>query len=213
MGTRQESGRRGLTGQDAAPHEATGEGGETRAWDRQEDEELPFERAGGEASVRPGGRPAQEELAPGEEPRVDHMMTRDPIVITPDARLEQAAAQMAEASVRHLPVVDADGRLVGILSDRDLRQTLGTDTHQWYRAAVDSLSETVENVMSPEPLALPLGTGLEAALELFADEGVGAIPIVDEGERVVGMLSYVDVLTWLERRLSRRPEDEAQPSV
>jgi CBS domain-containing protein len=201
MATKRDEKRRERTGQEATPREASGEGGETSAWEGGFDEAALD--AIEEDAIRAPPQRAKAAAPAGltEEPRVDHMMTRDPIVITADARLERAAAEMSRASVRHLPVVDPDGRLIGILSDRDLRQTLGTDTHEWYRAAMDSLAETVENVMSADPIALPVGTGLEAALEIFADEGVGAIPIVDEDERVAGMLSYVDVLLWLERQL------------
>jgi CBS-domain-containing membrane protein len=76
---------------------------------------------------------------------------------------------------------------------------------------VTSLSDTVGEAMSHEPIALIAGTWLEAALEIFADEGVGAIPIVDEQERVVGMLSYVDVLIWLERRLHHGVAPQPSP--
>lgn len=156
-----------------------------------------------------GGGPLRR---PSATPVVDEVMTRVPIVVHPELRLDRAAAAMSQAGVRHLPVVDADGHLVGMLSDRDLRQTLGTDTHEWFRAAVDSLSETVENVMSPDPIALPSGTWLEAALEVFADEGVGAIPIIDESERVIGMLSYVDVLSWLEHQAAHRAPPSGPPA-
>lgn len=211
MAIKRDDKRRELTGQDATPTEASREGGSTSAWEGGFDE-AALDNLGDEGlSPIPPRRTSAQAASPAEEPKVDHMMTRDPIVITADARLERAAAEMSRASVRHLPVVDPDGRLVGILSDRDLRQTLGTDTHQWYRAAMDSLQETVENVMTADPLALPQGTGLEAALEIFADEGVGAIPIVDEDERVVGMLSYVDVLLWLERRLPHPAAPQPSP--
>jgi CBS domain-containing protein len=136
-------------------------------------------------------------------------MTRSPLVSSPEVPLGEAAATMARAGVRHLPVVDDEGRLVGILSDRDLRERLGSEPSEWYPSAVTSLSDTVGEAMSHEPIALIAGTWLEAALEIFADEGVGAIPIVDEDERVVGILSYVDLLSWLGRAGARARAAEA----
>jgi len=205
MGTQREGGRRNLTGQDASPDEAVEEGG---AWtDRSapspEQELLDLEEAEA-ANATPSRSGSQPGSTTAELPVVDQMMTRSPVHVAPDDKLDRAAGEMARAGIRHLPVVDEDGHLVGILSDRDLRQTLGTDTYEWFRAAVDSLSETVDNVMSHNPIALLSGTGLEAALEIFADEGVGAIPIVDEDEHVIGMLSYVDVLAWLQRQVAQR---------
>ncbi|MFY0583215.1 CBS domain-containing protein [Cystobacter fuscus] len=65
--------------------------------------------------------------APGDpwELPVDTLMTHEPYTLGPDATLEEAAGVLIDADVRHLPVVDEDERLVGILSERDLRERLG----------------------------------------------------------------------------------------
>jgi CBS domain-containing protein len=127
-------------------------------------------------------------------------MTRRPATIEEGAPLEDAAAMMAEGGFRHLPVLDAEGRLVGMLSERDLRARLGTDVERFVDAAPDALAQTAGSAMTPDPIALGPRSTLGEALEVFADERVGAVPVVDEGERVVGIASYLDLLGFLRAR-------------
>jgi len=98
-------------------------------------------------------------------------------------------------------VVDATGILVGMVSERDLRTRLGTDVHGFSGATADALSEAVTEVMTPDPIALPPAATLAQALEVFADDRVGAIPVVDDRDRPVGIVSYVDLLGMI-RELS-----------
>ena len=135
--------------------------------------------------------------------------------IGPKARnLNRPNQYPGSGTMNQLKYLSSQGRLVGMLSDRDLRDRLGNRPSEWYHAAVASLADTVGDAMSREPIALIAGTWLEAALEIFADEGVGAIPIVDEDERVVGILSYVDVLSWFGRAGARAEAgDEFAPTT
>ena len=122
------------------------------------------------------------------------VMTVDPETVSADASLFTAASIMAELGVRHLPVVDAEGRLVGIISDRDVRTALG-DPLELLRGRDDS-ELTVGSVMSTEPLSETLTTPIGDLAGLLADERIGAIPIVDDDSHPIGIVSYVDVLSW-----------------
>jgi CBS domain-containing protein len=139
-------------------------------------------------------------LRPFAEVRLEKVMTRRPATIEEGAPLEDAAAMMTEGGFRHLPVVDGAGRITGMLSERDLRVRLGTDVERFVDATPDALSQTVASAMTPEPIALGPRATLAQALEVFADERVGAIPVVDEGDRVVGIASYLDLLGYLRVR-------------
>lgn len=125
---------------------------------------------------------------------VSAVMTRGPATVDDVAPLGDAAAEMAAGGFRHVPVVDAEGRLVGMVSERDLRARLGTDLRGFASAAGGALSERVTEVMTPDPIALPPHASLADALAVFADDRVGAVPVVDEAERLVGIVSYVDLL-------------------
>ncbi len=143
---------------------------------------------------------------------VEKVMTRNPATIEPEATLSDAADTIVQGGFRHLPVVDGAGRLVGMLSERDLRTRLGIDLRRYGEATLEALSEPVSGTMSPDPISIGPRTPLAEALEIFADEKVGALAVVDESERLEGILSYVDLLAYLRERgggpQARRPEPE-----
>ncbi len=127
---------------------------------------------------------------------VDEVMTRDPATVEPDDTLGDAAELILQGGFRHVPVVDGAGRLLGLLSERDLRTKLGADVSDFPDAALDALSEAVSESMTPDPITVEIGTPLSEVVEAFAAERVGAIPVVDD-EKLVGIISYLDVLKWL----------------
>ena len=141
--------------------------------------------------------------------QVFELMTTDPSTIEPDATLREAAGLMLEGGFRHLPVVDANRKLVGILSERDVRTFLGVELGEFHKASRGT-EDLVESLMKPNPIALLPKTPLTEALEVFADERVGAVPVLNENETLAGMLSYVDVMTWLQGQTLAR-EAEASP--
>ena len=106
---------------------------------------------------------------------------------------------MNARGVRHLPVVDGDKRLVGILSDRDIRaaygNTLSPQADHQPRARLDVLS--VGDVMTREPLTTTPESSIADLAHQFADRRVGAMPVLDTEERLIGMVSYVDILRAL----------------
>lgn len=134
---------------------------------------------------------------PFEDVPVERVMTGAPVTIEPEASLADAAEALLRGGFRHLPVVDSAGRPVGMASERDLRARLGTDLYGFSRATVEALSEPVSGVMTPDPVSVRLGARIGEVIETFADERVGALLVVDEADRVRGIVSYVDLLLWL----------------
>ena len=133
---------------------------------------------------------------PFEDVPVQRVMTANPISIEPEASLAEAAGALLRGGFRHLPVVDPAGRPVGMVSERDLRARLGTDLYGFSRATVEALTEPASGVMTPDPVSVRLGARLAEVIDTFADERVGARLVVDEADRVRGIVSYVDLLLW-----------------
>lgn len=137
------------------------------------------------------------EAVPFQDMPVERLMSARPKTLEPDSTLGDAAEVLLQGGFRHLPVVDDAGRPVGIISERDLRARLGTDLYGFTQATVEALSEPVSGVMTPDPIAVRVGTRTAEVLDTFADERVGALVVVDGDGRVCGVLSYVDLLLWL----------------
>ena len=125
------------------------------------------------------------------------LMTKDPFTLTEQATLEDAAELMRERDIRHVPIVDREGALVGIVSDRDLGsldlgRLIGDAGVEGVRA---HLATSVIKVMTPEVITVGPEDGLDEVVDLMLESRVGAVPVVEaHSRRVVGIVSYVDVL-------------------
>jgi acetoin utilization protein AcuB len=117
---------------------------------------------------------------------VEDYMTPNPFTIREDRSVDEAAAVIREKRVRQLPVVDEGGRLVGILTDRDVRQCLA------YECQVGEGLE-VSEVMTAEPMTISVDATLEEAVQCFVERRFGALPVM-RGKELVGIISYIDAL-------------------
>lgn len=150
------------------------------------------------------GRDADEReaLAWPESIRVRDCMTRHPAVVHADALVRGAVEMMRSRKIRHLPVVDRGGRLVGIVTDRDLRQVVFRPSIQeWLGSSADRLGAlTVADVMTRGVITVRPGAEIREAARLMHEQKVGALPVVDD-DKVVGILTEHDVLGAFERIL------------
>jgi acetoin utilization protein AcuB len=132
-------------------------------------------------------------------------MHRDPVVVRADAPIVVAADLLRTRKIRHLPVVDGRGRLVGIVTDRDLRQVI---FDPWIQDALGDATLTlraliVREVMTWGVLSVRADADLRAAARLIRERKIGALPVVDDG-RLVGLLTESDVLAASEKLLGTR---------
>jgi CBS-domain-containing membrane protein len=149
----------------------------------------------------------------------EEIMTRDPRTIPMSASIADAVDALESMHVRHLPVVDEQGILVGMISDRDLGPLMKTFIID---ATVERMpyppdERRVTEVMSTSPIALREDAELAEIIDTLIDERVGALPVVDDADGVVGIISYVDVLTALHpdpetASARRRPQRPCPPA-
>jgi CBS domain-containing protein len=123
------------------------------------------------------------------------LMSRVPATAAADDNLIDAAARMAERNVRHLPVIDGDRHVVGILSDRDVRTMIGDSSRSLRpsEALVRMQSLHVADAMTRDAFVVRQDAPFADVARVFIDQRVGAVPVVDDEERLVGIISYVDV--------------------
>ena len=125
--------------------------------------------------------------------KVVDVMTQNPLSMTPSETVGQADEVMSENRIRQLPVVDGS-TLVGIITDRDIRSFLDSGSLLVPDARAKALATEVKEVMSTDPLTLSPDDDLQEALELLIEEKIGGIPVMDQAEGLVGIVTYVDVL-------------------
>ncbi|MEY3012950.1 MAG: hypothetical protein RIT45_1685 [Pseudomonadota bacterium] len=120
---------------------------------------------------------------------VSEIMTHAPLSVGSDARVADALDLMYEHDIRHVPVID-DGELVGMLSDRDLRDFLRAE--DGYRRAQ---GVGVTEVMSADAISVEPEAEISEVIDVMLENKIGAVPVVDgHSDKVVGIVSYVDVL-------------------
>jgi len=132
--------------------------------------------------------------------KVLDVMTHDPLTITAAETIGQADEFMSENNIRQIPVVDGH-ELVGIVTDRDIRSFLSGALLADPDRREKALRTEVRDIMTTEPLFLAPDDDLEEAVEMLIEQKFGALPVVDEAEGLVGIVSYVDVLRCFLNRL------------
>jgi CBS domain-containing protein len=152
------------------------------------------------------GHAAQCEISPPptEEPTVGSLMIRNVEAAFADDPLTDAAGRMVARGIRHLPVVDGMMRVTGILSERDVREATGRALLEVPDAERASYVQRlrVGDVMTPDPRTIGEDEPLSTAVRALVEDRFGALPVVDDGERLRGILSYVDLLRYLGARLA-----------
>jgi len=112
----------------------------------------------------------------------------------PEDDVLEVTARMMEAGVRHVVIVVGDGRVVGMVSDRDIRTLVGDPVEALRRDEVWREPIPVERAMTPNPLSAWADTGLTALARRLVEERVEAMPVVDEQGRIVGVVSWIDLV-------------------
>lgn len=129
---------------------------------------------------------------------VEKIMSRPVDTVAADLKLSQAAHLMREKGRRFLPVADADGRLLGLLSHRELERaepsaitTLSVGEVNYLMAKIK-----VEQVMRPEVITCGPGTLIEVAGQFMRDKRIGCLPVVDERMHLLGIVTDDDILDF-----------------
>jgi CBS domain-containing protein len=129
---------------------------------------------------------------------VGDLMTRSLVCLTLEHTVGQARFKMKLGGMRHLPIVDGDKKLLGIVSDRDL---LG---------AVDRTEDTpIGEVMTTELQTVFEDTPAREAAALMVQLKIGSLPVVDHQKRLLGVVTETDFLVVAHQALSDVPIDRS----
>ena len=125
---------------------------------------------------------------------VGERMTKNPVVITRETGVDDALRLMRDRNVRRLPIVDSNGSLIGIVSDKDLylaspSPATSLDIFE-LRYLLSRLN--VEKIMSTPVITVTPKTPLEEAARIMADKKIGGLPVVD-GDNMVGIITESDL--------------------
>ncbi len=129
---------------------------------------------------------------------VSERMATDLITIGPNFTIAEAKNKMSDNSIRHLPVVDDEGALIGIVTDRDMRDAMPSTLvkNADYEETVSLIMNyLVSDIMTRDPITIYGYFTIQDALLVIQKKKVGALPVIDEQGNLIGLLSTRDLLT------------------
>lgn len=142
---------------------------------------------------------------------IEEIMIKDVLTLSPENTVKNALDAMRDKKVRHLPILSADGTVVGIVTDRDLKEVVPS-----------SVSEIVDNspyetllseVMTKNPITGHPMDFVEEAAVLFYDNKIGSLPIVSNN-KLVGIITETDLLyKYIELTGAHQPGSQIEVRV
>ena len=132
---------------------------------------------------------------------IENWMTKDVVTGTPETSMMKASKIMKEKGISRLPVVDEHGVLVGIVSDRDIKDASPSkattlDMHELYYL----LSEIkLKDIMTKKVVTIRQNETVDRAAAMMLEHNVGGMPVVDEDAKVVGIVTDSDIFKVLVR--------------
>lgn len=150
------------------------------------------------------------------EKMVSEVMTREVVTLSADDSVAQAWLKMLDTLIKAMPVVDAQGRVIGMLTDEDLleragaqqrlavAQRFGADILQEELARLRQSALTVADVMTRPVITTQATDSLGVAAARMAKAGIKRLPVVDENGKLLGILSRVDILRLAAHKEARK---------
>ena len=138
--------------------------------------------------------------------KVEQVMTRDVKLCRVEESLNDAARVMWDHACGCVPVVDADDRVVGVLTDRDVCMAA-------YTRGLPLGDMTVSSAMSRQVFACHVGDALDTAEAIMREHQVRRLPVLGFGDRIVGILSLSDIAREAERRKGQRSKDLSPDAI
>jgi acetoin utilization protein AcuB len=127
---------------------------------------------------------------------VSNVMTKSPVVVTPDTFIDQIHNLFERNSFHHLPVL-SHGKVIGIISKNDYNKIRHMITYSW--AGIPGIKEMYKHIcaadiMSAPPLTIEPSDSIGLAADIFLANTIHALPVIDEGE-LVGIVTSHDLLS------------------
>jgi acetoin utilization protein AcuB len=136
---------------------------------------------------------------------VKDRMSPDPVCGSPDMAITDAQELMGTKGFRHLPIVDENKNLVGLLTRSSVRSVLPSDVSNFSRFEISyTLSKIkIKSVMVKEVVTIEADTPIEDAASIMAEKKLGCLPVMSEGS-LVGMITGEDIFTAMTSLLGAR---------
>jgi CBS domain-containing protein len=142
--------------------------------------------------------------------KCSEVMTKDPVCCLPTDAVSTAAQRMKKENVGSIPVIESEQtkKLVGIVTDRDLAMKV-------VAVEGDAKNTIVADVMTHKIITCRLDEDVQKAVEAMAEHQLRRMPVVDDGGKIVGIISQADVATRVDQPegTAKMVKDISQPAA
>ncbi|RME20086.1 MAG: CBS domain-containing protein [Deltaproteobacteria bacterium] len=136
---------------------------------------------------------------------VGQIMSVDVTTIGAEHSLQEAIKVMISKGIRHLPVMK-DGKIVAVISDRDLRMMVTDLVDNQSRVNYLKSTPVLKHASRPVSTTTPDAAITDAA-RMFVEQRIGCLPVLDDDDRLVGIITQTDLLKWVASLADMGPDD------
>ncbi|WP_080057695.1 CBS domain-containing protein [Spirosoma aerolatum] len=129
---------------------------------------------------------------------VSNIMTRTVFTVNLNDDLHQVIDLINHHKIRHVPVIDAN-EIVGMISKTDVNRLTFSSLFEGQEDADEAVLQilTIDQVMTHKPRTIPVGMTIREVAEVFAEEEFHALPVVDDENKLVGIVTTTDLIQYL----------------
>ncbi|MCP3675893.1 MAG: CBS domain-containing protein [Gammaproteobacteria bacterium] len=129
---------------------------------------------------------------------VNQIMSQNLHTVLANTKLDALSDIFSDVSYHHLPVVDENNVLLGIISDRDVTLNLSPfiDTDMEHERDRELLNQVAADIMSADPIAVGQNSRIETASILLLENNFSCLPVVDSDGKIEGLLTWKDILNY-----------------
>ncbi|TFG26370.1 MAG: CBS domain-containing protein [Promethearchaeota archaeon] len=115
------------------------------------------------------------------EIKISDIMVNNPLYTTPNEKISKTELLMLRKNINGLPVVDDTNKVIGIITQRDIRLAR-------FAISIDSSKTIVRNLMTPEPYTIKANDNIKKALQIMFENNIERLPVVNDNNELIGLV-------------------------
>jgi acetoin utilization protein AcuB len=138
--------------------------------------------------------------------KIEDLMSKNVITVHIDDRLVKVKELFEKNSFHHLMVINDKGELAAVISDRDYTKAIHPNIDKPSATVKDlaTLNKRVHQIVKREAVVIPEHASLKAVIQIFYENKISCLPVVDGNKRPVGVISWRDILKWLYEKANKQ---------
>ena len=138
--------------------------------------------------------------------KIEDLMSKNVITVHIDDRLLKVKELFEHNSFHHLMVVNDKGELAAVISDRDYTKAIHPNIDKPSATVKDlaTLNKRVHQIVKRKPVVIAEHASLKAVIQIFYENKISCLPVVDSNKRPVGVISWRDILKWLYEKANKQ---------